>query len=75
MTMGDGQKVTWSGHAGAVAATDRQAGLGAKPTTLFSGKSLDGWQPVGGRDNKWSAVGGILQNANSGAKPRHGSEV
>ena len=53
-------------HAGTFAAPDRQAGLG--PThTLLSGKSLDGWQPVGRRDNKWSAVGGILQNANSGA--------
>ena len=66
MTMGDGQKVTWSGTR---APSLRRAGRPAwgKPITLFNGKSLDGWQPLGRRDNKWSAVGGILQNANSGA--------
>ena len=66
MTMGDGQKVTWSGTR---APSLRRTGkpVWGQPITLFNGKSLDGWQPVGRRDNKWSAVGGILQNANSGA--------
>ena len=65
-TMGDGQKVTWSGTR---APSLRRTGkpIWGQPITLFNGKSLDGWQPVGRRENKWSAVGGILQNANSGA--------
>jgi hypothetical protein len=66
MTMGDGQKATWSGtRAPSLRRTDKP--VWGQPITLFNGKSLDGWQPVGRRDNKWSAVGGILQNANSGA--------
>jgi hypothetical protein len=65
-TMGDGQKVTWSGTR---APSLRRAGPPAwgQPIRLLNGKSLDGWQPIGGRDSQWSAVGGILQNANSGA--------
>jgi hypothetical protein len=66
MTMGDGQKATWSGtRAPSLRRTDKP--IWGQPITLFNGKSLDGWQPVGRRDNKWTAVGGILQNANSGA--------
>jgi len=66
MTMGDGQKMMWSGTR---APSLRRSGkpTWGQPITLFNGKSLDGWQPLGRRDNKWSAVGGILQNANSGA--------
>jgi hypothetical protein len=66
MTMGDGQKMTWSGTR---APSLRRTGKPAwgQPVTLFNGTSLDGWQPVGRRDNQWSAVGGILQNAKSGA--------
>src|SRR5262245_10547552 len=66
MIPGDGQKVTWSGTR---APSLRRAGPPAwgEPITLFNGKSLDGWQPVGRRDSQWSVVGGILQNANSGA--------
>ncbi len=66
MTMGDGQKAAWSGTR---APSLRRAGkpIWGQPITLFNGKSLEGWQPVGRRDNKWSAVGGILQNENSGA--------
>jgi hypothetical protein len=65
-TMGDGQKVTWSGTR---APSLRRAGPPAwgQPIKLLNGKSLDGWQPVGGRNNQWSAVGPVLQNANSGA--------
>ena len=54
------------GHAGAVAAAGRTAGWG-EPVTLFNGKSLDGWQPLGRGDSQWSAAGGVLQNAKSGA--------
>ena len=66
MTMGDGQKVTWSGTR---APALRRAGPPAwdKPVTLFNGKSLDGWQPLGRGESQWSATGGILQNAKSGA--------
>ena len=66
MTMGDGQKLTWSGtRAPSLRRTGRP--VWGDPITLFNGTSLDGWQPLGRRDNKWSAAGGILQNANSGA--------
>src|SRR5687767_1443199 len=66
MTMGDGQKVTWSGTR---APSLRRAGrpVWGEPITLFNGTSLDGWQPVGRRGSQWRAEGGILQNANSGA--------
>ena len=66
MTMGDGEKVTWSGTR---APSLRRAGrpVWGEPITLFNGKSLDGWQPVGQRDSQWRTVGGILQNAKSGA--------
>jgi hypothetical protein len=65
MTMGDGQKSTWSGTR---APSLRRAGRPAwgEPITLFNGKSLDGWKPVG-RESQWRALGGILQNAKSGA--------
>jgi hypothetical protein len=65
-TNGDGQKVTW---AGTRAPSLRRTGkpVWGQAITLFNGTSLDGWQPVGRRESKWSAVGGILQNANSGA--------
>lgn len=66
MTNGEGQTVTWSGTR---APSLRRTGTptwGA-PITLFGGKSLDGWQPLGRRESKWSAVDGILKNADSGA--------
>ena len=65
MTMGDGTTASWSGTR---APSLRRAGppTWGEPVTLFNGTSLDGWQPVGRRDNQWSAVGGILQNARSG---------
>jgi hypothetical protein len=66
MTMGDGQKLTWSGTRAPSLRRTGQPAWG-QPITLFNGKSLDGWQPVGRRENQWSAVGGILQNAKSGA--------
>ena len=66
MTMGDGQTVTWSGTR-APALRRKGTPAWAEPVTLFNGKSLDGWQPVGRRDSKWSAVEGILRNADSGA--------
>ncbi len=66
MTMGDGQKLTWSG---ARAPSLRRSGRTAwgKPITLFNGRSLDGWHTVGGGQNQWSAASGFLQNAKGGA--------
>jgi hypothetical protein len=66
MTMGDGKKATWSG---ARAPSLRRAGPPAwgEPITLFDGKSLDGWRPIGGGESQWRAVSGILQNAKRGA--------
>lgn len=66
MTMGDGQTVTWSGTR-APALRRAAAPSWGEPITLFDGKSLDGWQPVGRRDSQWSASGGVLVNAKSGA--------
>jgi len=66
MTMGDGQKVAWTGTR---APSLRRAAkpVWGEPVKLFDGTSLEGWQPLGRRENLWSAVGGILQNKNSGA--------
>ena len=66
MTMGDGQKLTWSGTR---APSLRRAGKPAwgEPITLFNGKSLDGWHTIGRAQNRWQAVSGVLHNADSGA--------
>lgn len=66
MTMGDGQTVTWSGTR-APSLRRTEPPVWGDPVTLFNGTSLEGWQPIGRRDSEWSAVGGILQNAKSGA--------
>ena len=66
MTMGDGQKLPWSGTRAPSLRRGGKPAWGA-PVPLFNGKSLDGWQPVGRRDSQWSVVGGIMQNAKSGA--------
>ena len=66
MTMGNGQKLTWTGtRAPSLRRTGRPAW--GPPIKLFNGKSLDGWHTVGGGQNQWSAVSGILQNAKGGA--------
>lgn len=66
MTMGDGQKLAWSGtRAPSLRRTGRPAW--GEPIRIFNGKSLDGWHTVGRGDNQWSAVSGTLQNAKSGA--------
>jgi hypothetical protein len=66
MTMGDGQKLTWSGTR---APSLRRSGrpTWGEPIKLFDGKSLAGWHTVGRGGSAWSAVSGILQNAKSGA--------
>jgi hypothetical protein len=66
MTMGDGQKLTWSGTRAPKLRRAGQPAWGA-PITLFSGKSLDGWKPLGRRDSQWSVVDGVMRNANRGA--------
>jgi len=37
-----------------------------RPVTLFNGRDLTGWHPVGG-ENQWKVVGGVLANAKGGA--------
>lgn len=66
MTMGDGQKATWSGTRAPALRRAAPSAWG-EPVTLFDGRSLDGWRPVGGRDNHWSVADGILRNASRGA--------
>ena len=66
MTMGDGQRMTWSGTRAPRLRRSGQPVWGA-PVTIFNGKSMDGWQPLGRGDSQWSAVDGALQNAKSGA--------
>jgi hypothetical protein len=66
MTMGDGQKATWSGtRAPSLRRTEPPAW--GEPITLFNGQALDAWRPVGGGESQWSAVGGVLRNAKRGA--------
>lgn len=66
MTMGDGQTVNWTGTR---APSLRRAAkpVWGDPITLFSGTSLDGWQPVGRRESQWRAVDGVLTNEKTGA--------
>src|SRR5688572_19526531 len=46
MTLGDGQKVTWSGtRAPSLRRASRP--VWGEPVTLFNGSSLNGWQPIG----------------------------
>ena len=66
MTMGDGQKLTWSGTR-APSLKRAHAPAWDKAITLFNGKSLDGWRTVGRSESAWSAVSGVLQNSKSGA--------
>jgi hypothetical protein len=66
MTMGDGQKATWSGTR-APSLRRAEPPAWGDSITLFDGAALDGWQPVGDRGSRWSVVGGILRNAGSGA--------
>jgi hypothetical protein len=66
MVTADGQKLTWSGtRAPSLRRTARPAW--GESVKLFNGKSLDGWHTVGGGQNQWSAVSGVLQNAKGGA--------
>ena len=65
-TMGDGQKLTWSGTR-APSLRRAHSPVWDKAITLFNGKSLDGWHTVGRGESAWSAVSGVLQNSKSGA--------
>jgi hypothetical protein len=38
-----------------------------RPVTLFNGRDLSGWHPIGGQDNEWKVVGGVLTNSKGGA--------
>jgi hypothetical protein len=66
MTMGDGQKLTWSGTRAPALRRSAPPAWG-EPIKLFDGKTLSGWHTVGRGDSQWSAVSGVLQNAKSGA--------
>jgi Domain of Unknown Function (DUF1080) len=66
MTMGDGQKVTWSGTR-APSLRRTAAPSWGEPIALIGSNGLDGWKPIGRRDSQWSVAGGVLKNANRGA--------
>ena len=66
MITADGQRLTWSGTRAPSLRRTVQPSWG-QPVKLLNGKSLDGWHTVGGGQNQWSAVSGVLQNAKSGA--------
>jgi hypothetical protein len=66
MTMGDGQKVQWTGSR-APSLRRTAPPVWGEPITLFGGTSLDGWRPIGRGESEWRAVNGVLQNAKSGA--------
>jgi len=65
-TMGDGETVTWSGTR-APSLRRAVAPTWGAPVRLLDGTSLSGWTPIGRGDSQWSAAGGILRNAKSGA--------
>jgi hypothetical protein len=66
MTMGDGQKVTWSGTRAPSLRRAAPAAWG-DPITLFNGRALDGWRPHGRGDSQWRVADGLLRNAGRGA--------
>ena len=66
MTTADGQTLTWSGTRAPSLRRTGQPSWG-QPIKLLNGTSLDGWHTLGGGENQWQAVSGILQNAKSGA--------
>lgn len=65
-TMGDGETVTWSGTR-APSLRRTVAPTWGAPVRLLGGTTLSGWKPIGRGDSQWSAAGGILRNAKSGA--------
>lgn len=66
MTMGDGQKLTWSGTR-APSLRRTEAPVWGDPIPLFDGRALDGWRPHGGGKSQWSVADGLLRNAGRGA--------
>jgi hypothetical protein len=66
MTMGDGQKLTWSGTR-APSLRRAEPPAWGDAIKLINGNALDGWRPIGRRDSQWSVAGGVLRNANRGA--------
>jgi hypothetical protein len=65
MTMGDGEKLTWSGTRAPALRRPEPPAWG-EPIKLI-GSALDGWRTIGRRDSQWSVAGGVLKNANRGA--------
>jgi hypothetical protein len=66
MTMGDGEKVKWSGTRAPKLRRAEPSAWG-DPIKLINGDALGGWRPIGRRDSQWSVAGGVLKNANRGA--------
>jgi Domain of Unknown Function (DUF1080) len=66
MTLGDGQKATWTGTRAPALRRSEPPAWG-EPITLFGGQSLDAWHPVQGGESQWRAVEGLLRNAKRGA--------
>ena len=66
MTTADGQKLTWFGTRAPSLRRTGQPAWG-QPIKLLNGKTLEGWHTVGGRENQWSVVDGVLQSTKSGS--------
>lgn len=66
MTMGDGQKVSWSGTR-APALRRAAAPQWGEPIALLKSDALAGWQPIGRGESQWRVEGGVLKNARSGS--------
>jgi hypothetical protein len=66
MTMGDGQKATWSGTRAPALRRPMPSAWG-EAIALFDGHGIDKWQPVGGLQSKWTVADGLLKNNIRGA--------
>lgn len=65
VTMPDGTRLPFTGvRAPALRRTG--AVRWGRPVTLFNGRDLAGWHPLGG-ENQWKVVGGVLTNGKGGA--------
>jgi len=61
----EGKKYNWTGKRAPSLLKSGTPAWG-KPVTLFNGKDLSGWKPVGDKENQWVAENGILKSPKSG---------
>ncbi len=61
----EGKKYNWTGKRAPSLLKSGTPAWG-KPVTLFNGKDLSGWKPVGDKENQWVAENGILKSLKSG---------